>query len=153
MSDNAPTPADFAAPGGWTAPGKEPSAERTSDAVRSGAGGLPPLWKCVWRCLTNREEWEKCRTLSAAAKLLIDEKPDSELGWTLYDMQLARWMLLVGAERRADNGTCDPECGAVPPIDPKLSDSGAWRGSCEGGAKKEATGVRQRRARTRRLRT
>ena len=37
--------------------------------------------------------------------------------------------------------------------DPKLSDSGAWRGSCQGGAKKEAMDVRQRRARTRRLRT
>ena len=30
------------------------------------------------------------------------------------------------------------------PNDPKLSDGGAWRGSCEGGAKKEATGVGQR---------
>ena len=28
--------------------------------------------------------------------------------------------------------------------DPKLSDGGAWRGSCEGGAKKEATSVGQR---------
>ena len=38
------------------------------------------------------------------------------------------------------------------PNDPKLSDCGARRGSCEGGAKKEATDVRQRPARTRRLR-
>ena len=30
------------------------------------------------------------------------------------------------------------------PNDPKLSDGGAWRCSCEGGAKKEATGVGQR---------
>ena len=37
--------------------------------------------------------------------------------------------------------------------DPKLSDSGAWRGSCEGRAKKAATDVSQRPARTRRLRT
>ena len=39
------------------------------------------------------------------------------------------------------------------PNDLKLSDCGARRGSCEGGAKKEVTDVRQRRARTRRLRT
>ena len=39
------------------------------------------------------------------------------------------------------------------PNDPKLSDSGARRGSCEGGAKKEATEVEQRPARTRRLGT
>ena len=30
------------------------------------------------------------------------------------------------------------------PNDPKLSDGGAWRGSCEGGAQKEATDVGQR---------
>jgi len=30
------------------------------------------------------------------------------------------------------------------PNDPKLSDGGAWRGSCEGGAKEEATDVGQR---------
>ena len=30
---------------------------------------------------------------------------------------------------------------AKSPNDPKLSDCGAWRGSCEGGAQKEATGV------------
>ena len=30
------------------------------------------------------------------------------------------------------------------PNDPKLSDGGAWRGSCAGGAKKEATDVGQR---------
>ena len=92
--------------------GQEPSAGRTSDAVRSGAGGLPPLWKCVWRCLTNREEWEKCRILSAAAKLLIDEDLHSELGGALYDMQLERWKLLVGSERRANNGTCEAQGGA-----------------------------------------
>ena len=46
-----------------------------------------------------------------------------------------------------------PLTPTVPPIDLKLSDSGAWRGSCEGGAKKETTDVRQRSARTRRLRT
>ena len=39
------------------------------------------------------------------------------------------------------------------PNDLKLSDCGARRGSCEGGAKKAATDVRQRLARTRRLRT
>ena len=39
------------------------------------------------------------------------------------------------------------------PNDPKLSDCGARRGSCEGGAQKEATDVEQRPARTRRLRT
>ena len=33
---------------------------------------------------------------------------------------------------------------AESPNDPKLSDGGAWRGSCEGGAKKEAADVRQR---------
>ena len=37
------------------------------------------------------------------------------------------------------------------PNDPKLSDGGAWRGSCEGGAKKEATDVRQRHDRTGRV--
>ena len=30
------------------------------------------------------------------------------------------------------------------PNDPKLSDGGAWRGSCEGGAQKKATDVGQR---------
>ena len=30
------------------------------------------------------------------------------------------------------------------PNDPKLSDGGAWRGSCEGGAQKEAADVGQR---------
>ena len=35
-------------------------------------------------------------------------------------------------------------CKLIGPNDPKLSDGGAWRGSCEGGAKKEATGVGQR---------
>ena len=39
------------------------------------------------------------------------------------------------------------------PNDLKLSDSGAWRGSCEGGAKKEAMDVKKRPARARRLRT
>ena len=34
------------------------------------------------------------------------------------------------------------------PNDPKLSDGGAWRGSCEGGAQKEATSVGQRHGRT-----
>ena len=34
------------------------------------------------------------------------------------------------------------------PNDPKLSDGGAWRGSCEGGAQKEATDVGQRHDRT-----
>ena len=38
------------------------------------------------------------------------------------------------------------------PNDPKLSDCGARRGSCEGVAKKEATDVEKRRARRRRLR-
>ena len=37
------------------------------------------------------------------------------------------------------------------PNDLKLSDGGAWRGSCEGGAQKEATDVGQRHARTRRV--
>ena len=37
--------------------------------------------------------------------------------------------------------------------DPKLRDGGAWRGSCEGGAKKEATDVRERHDRTGRPRT
>ncbi len=35
--------------------------------------------------------------------------------------------------------------------DPKLSDGGAWRGSCEGGAQREATDVGQRHDRTRRV--
>ena len=35
--------------------------------------------------------------------------------------------------------------------DPKLSDRGAWRGSCEGGAQKEATDVGQSHDRTRRV--
>ena len=38
------------------------------------------------------------------------------------------------------------------PNDPKLSDGGAWRGSCEGGAQREATDVGQRHGRTRRVR-
>ena len=37
------------------------------------------------------------------------------------------------------------------PNDPKLSDGGAWRGSCEGGAQKEATDVGQSHDRTRRV--
>ena len=43
--------------------------------------------------------------------------------------------------------------GAQSPNDPKLSDGGAWRGSCEGGAQKEATDVKQSHDRTGRLRT
>ena len=34
--------------------------------------------------------------------------------------------------------------GVRTPNDPKLSDGGAWRGSCEGGAKMTATDVGQR---------
>ena len=41
---------------------------------------------------------------------------------------------------------------AKSPNDPKLSDGGAWRGSCEGGAQKEATDVGQRPGRTGRAR-
>ena len=37
------------------------------------------------------------------------------------------------------------------PNDPKLSDGGAWRGSCEGGAQREATDVGQSHDRTRRV--
>ena len=37
------------------------------------------------------------------------------------------------------------------PNDPKLSDGGAWRGSCEGGAQREATDVGQRHDRTGRV--
>ena len=37
------------------------------------------------------------------------------------------------------------------PNDPKLSDGGAWRGSCEGGAQKEAADVGQSHDRTRRV--
>ena len=37
------------------------------------------------------------------------------------------------------------------PNDPKLSDGGAWRGSCEGGAQREATDVEQRHDRTGRV--
>ena len=36
------------------------------------------------------------------------------------------------------------ENGRKRPNDPKLSDGGAWRGSCEGGAQKEAADVGQR---------
>ena len=42
-------------------------------------------------------------------------------------------------------------CGESP-NEPKLSDGGAWRGSCEGGAQKEATDVGQRHERTGRVR-
>ena len=41
---------------------------------------------------------------------------------------------------------------AVTANDPKLRDRGGWRGSCKGGAKKEATDVRQRHDRTREVR-
>ena len=41
--------------------------------------------------------------------------------------------------------------GERKPNDPKLSDGGAWRGSCEGGAQKEETDVEQRHERTRRV--
>ena len=37
------------------------------------------------------------------------------------------------------------------PNDPKLSDGGAWRGSCDGGAQKEATDVGQSHERTGRV--
>ena len=43
MSDNAPTPADFAAPGGWTAPGQEPSVERGESRGLVGVGGATPV--------------------------------------------------------------------------------------------------------------
>ena len=52
------------------------------------------------------------------------------------------------------HGVC---CGLVreraseSPNDPKLSDGGAWRGSCEGGAQREATDVGQSHDRTRRV--
>ena len=49
--------------------------------------------------------------------------------------------------------TCFHRERAESPNDPKLSDRGGWRGGCEGGAKKEATDVEQRPARTRGLQT
>ena len=51
----------------------------------------------------------------------------------------------VELERRRE------EFGSRRQNDPKLSDGGAWRGSCEGGAQKEATDVGQRHERTRRV--
>ena len=39
MSDNTSPPADFAAPGGWTAPGKEPRADCNGSRGLAGAGG------------------------------------------------------------------------------------------------------------------
>ena len=49
------------------------------------------------------------------------------------------------------NSDLEETCGKWP-NDPKLSDGGAWRGSCEGGAQKEATDVGQRHERTGRAR-
>ena len=110
MSDSVTTPADFAAPGGWTA---------------------------------LRADVE--RRLSEARRRKAEEKPgqmtDSQ------DYHRGEIFALAWIARRISRTK------EVPPIDLKLSDSGAWRGSCEGGAKKEATDVRQRPARTRRLRT
>ena len=58
-------------------------------------------------------------------------------------------MKLEKAERKVPLNTTR----VATPNDPKLSDGGAWRGSCEGEAQKEATDVGQRHERTGRLRT
>ena len=68
------------------------------------------------------------------------------MGGSLQDM---RFLLGQDSELKIVHG----ENARKSPNDPKLSDCGARRGSCEGGAKKAATDVRQRLARTRRLRT
>ena len=108
MSADAPTPADFAAPGGWTA---------------------------------LRDDVE--RRLSAARRRKAEEKhghmTDSQ------DYHRGEIVALAWIARRI------ARTKEVPPIDPKLSDGGAWRGSCEGGAQKEAADVGQRHDRTGRV--
>ena len=52
------------------------------------------------------------------------------MSWIML-LSLRYWLSLLGTREETPN-------------DPKLSDGGAWRGSCEGGAKKEAYELRRR---------
>ena len=180
MSDSAPTPADFAAPGGWTAPGKEPGTNCNGSSGLVGVGGEEPTrevrrfkwwYKGITRegntCRFEGDGWaEDFEHASENVERMMREK-HPEIKWMQGKeiegrgdnrgvkfgptIQMLKTKRAAGARSGERNGA--QQIGAVPPIDPKLSDSGAWRGSCENRAKKEATDVKERRARTRRLRT
>lgn len=91
--------------------GEAPSGASTETSERKGSGGLPPLWKCVWRCLTHPTEWKKCQKISAAAVVLMNE--DEDLGWELYALSMERWGRLLGiATEPRDQG--DSPTGSDP---------------------------------------
>ena len=70
MSDNAPKPADFAAPGGWTAPGKEPRADCNGSRGLVGAGGVRE-----WRAEGVALYLGDCREIKVAADAVISDPP------------------------------------------------------------------------------
>ena len=106
--------------------------------------GTPCLVCCVVKPLPTRllsERWVEVEvTLTLIA--IEEEHHVGVAAISLMDVEL-----LLG------HGAHVHDSRSESPNDPKLSDGGAWRGSCEGGAQKEATDVKERLARTRRLRT
>ena len=103
----------------------------------------------------GRQEPRPLRGLEKVARIYGRVKcGDVMMAWDYAkECALPEGELLADRNRWAESERARWLHGALPPIDPKLSDGGAWRGSCEGGAKKEATDVEQRLARTGRLRT
>ena len=171
MSADATPPADFAAPGGWTAPGKEPSADCNGSRGLVGAGGalaFPAMseyetkvfrrfargYEAKYHQHSIQLEGDKQLPKVAAAFRLMKKgilmRP-SACHW--YLTELGKKMALEWQRQKAGGGGAEhgdgngaQQSGAVPSIDPKLSDTQRRRDACAAGSS-GAGGVTERRVR------
>ena len=93
---------------------------------------------------TARLIWIGCYLALGLAASAIEPGPPKWV-WATVSMALGAALTIRLAEWVSSQDV------RVTPNDLKLSDGGAWRGSCEGGAQKEATDVGRSPERTRRV--
>lgn len=137
MSDSAPTPADFAAPGGWTAPGKEPRVDCNGSRGLVGVGGVChgiPQNKGEKRCQAVGGNAEGKVPTTAPACANEAARSNTAPGGSSIDRILRAGLVAAmdevkrceartgggGAELGDENGA--QKSGAVPPI-VRVSDS------------------------------
>ena len=127
-------PEAFGAAHGWTAPGREPRADCNGSSGLVGAGGVAKPQSEHDRI--NAREWPGTRQLCSecgdATERCEEDAIYAEDG--SGPMCVECWEKHPeyegggGAELGERNGA--QKSGAVPPIDPKLSDGRGWRGPC-----------------------
>ena len=90
--------------------------------------------------------------LRALAVGFVERKVSLGLGFELFKCDISEEAVSEVSHYCADEICSVLGERVATPNDPKLRDRGGWRGSCEGGAKKEATDVKKRHERMREVR-